>query len=119
MARCPFVSGVKTRVLIIDSDQAHADSIARGLERRNYATVITSHETALAEPVQIRKFDVVIIEISLNRRTDWALLQKTSALAVTALRRPVFVALSNVYRGPELRLRLERRGIRLLYERRS
>ncbi len=106
------------RILLLDPDTTHARALALALERHRYSVAICSAKRdALNELKRDHAcFDVMILDLSANRPEEWAVLdeiRQLSGLSVAVL------CLSEIYRGPRMKLEVERKGARLVvYDRR-
>lgn len=107
------------RVLLIDSDEDHARALALFLERHRYAvTVCTSQGNAFRPSERnCAEFDVVILDMSANGPNDWKTFDQVRSLPRMTATRPMILCVSRVYRGPGMKLEIERKGARLVYER--
>jgi len=105
------------RILLIDTNQFHANRLTAELQHHN-------HRVAAASPEEIRgdltrilpQFDVVVVNVTADRQSAWDLLANICQGAAWLDSGPRVLAVSSVYRGPEARLRAERSGARLVYD---
>lgn len=107
------------RVLLIDSDEDHARTLALFLERHRYAVTVSTSKGNAFRPLErnCEEFDVVILDMSANRPQDWRTFDQIRTLPRMTTVRPMILCLSRVYRGPGMKLEIERKGARLVYER--
>ncbi len=106
------------RILLYDPDQNHARALVSALESNHYRlTVCASRREAFnyltAKPPQ---FKVVILDFS-NRPEDWEFLDSVRTLTVASVPKPGLLCLARTNWGPEVKLKMERKGARLVYER--
>ena len=109
---------IMVRILILDPDENHAGALALALTQRNFAVTMAPLDEAAGAPLDqpLGEFAVIVLDLSLDRPTDWELLDSVSKLVRSEVSRPMVLCLSRVYRGPGTKLAVERRGARLVYE---
>jgi two-component system response regulator HydG len=72
----PSSSGEKTRLLIIDDDRLHAETLAEGLERVGYECVIATSGSAGARLIETQDFDVILTDLRMPDMDGLAILRK-------------------------------------------
>ena len=107
------------KVLLIGSDEQRATALARVMEQQqHFVTVCAERRPALEElKANGGGFDVVILDLSADRREDWRVLDQICGRVAVKTSAPAILCYSLVYRGPRMRLEAERRGARFIYER--
>jgi ActR/RegA family two-component response regulator len=110
---------MSAKILLLDSDADHASAQALALKKRDHAITVAladqTKPTALRE--QIRHHDIVILNLSRNRSSDWTLLDWISGVVATNPGKPRVLAISSVKRGPGMKLDAEAYKARFVYER--
>lgn len=105
------------RLLLVDADAEHADSIMRALRSRLCTvSLCNSVENGTAVIAQ-RTFDAVIV--SLFRAQGWDFLVDRIRHAALRTSQPpqVICLLRGPYRGPAEKVHAARKGFRVVYER--
>lgn len=106
------------RILILDDDLQHASQLADALQHRRHAVTVCGVQNILVELGENKtEFEIVILDITRNRPSDWKLLDRIRELWMAAAERPDIFCVSQVYRGPAERIAIEQKGLRLVYER--
>lgn len=107
------------RVLLIDSNERHASTLASALERCRHAVTICKLGELSCEELSTNGngFDVVVLDLSRNTQEEWKTLDQIRAKAAMKTPAPAILCFSWVNRGPEMRLRAERKGARFMYVR--
>ncbi|HEV8414599.1 MAG TPA: hypothetical protein VGQ49_13470 [Bryobacteraceae bacterium] len=106
------------RILLFDPDQDHARTLVSALEHNSYTlTVCASRvETLDHLKAKLAQFKVVILDFS-NRPEDWELLERVCTFSITCVPKPGILCLARTNWGSDVKLKVERKGARLLYER--
>ena len=107
------------RVLLLDDDEDHAELLALALHGGGYSvTMKTSAQHALVDIQRHRSdVDVVIVKSAFTRREDWNLLECICRMCGSDELGPSILCVSPLYSDPRIRLEVERRVARLVYER--
>ena len=107
------------QVLLLDPDEAHARMLAADLKRYgHFVAICTEAQVALSDMKrQTAEIDVVIVDLSSDRIEAWDALDEILRLNWENAVPPMILCVSRVYRGPRMKLAVERRGARLVYER--
>jgi CheY-like chemotaxis protein len=104
------------KILLIGTEAEGARELAPRLERHGYS--VREYAATINSVSQFANgfadFDVVLVDISRDRPEDWALLDALCALRIGAPMQPSIICASRAYRGPRMRLEVERRGARLV-----
>jgi hypothetical protein len=104
------------RILFIEPDDQPSSGLASELARRH---VVRTLATRFVTAGQIRKDgagdEVVVFDMTRNRPEDWAALKALQKLCRQGAGGPGILCFSTVYKGPEMHLRAERRGVRFVY----
>jgi CheY-like chemotaxis protein len=105
------------RVLVLDSSESNVKTLVLALERRRYSvTVCTTAQDTINELKRGRGFDVIVIDLTTNRPEDWEAFDELRRIAWVGSHTPGIVCFSTVYRGPQVKLKVERKGGRFTYE---
>jgi CheY-like chemotaxis protein len=105
------------RILVVDSDENHAKALISRLHSRRYEVTVVAKPGALNQlGTPLAQFHVIILEFS-NRSEDWEWLDKLRRLTVTSVPKPGILCLSRSNWGTGVKLRVEHKGARLVYER--
>jgi DNA-binding response OmpR family regulator len=104
------------RILIIDSDKAEA--LAYALKNHQHSVAIFNWSGASRRNLTkiIGDFDIVILYLDLDSSNELNLfkeIRKCCGLEIS----PTILCVARVYRGPWLRLQIERKGGRIIYDR--
>ena len=104
------------RVLILDLDGRRGTTLTSFLERhRHHARAVATVRDALPEfTKRDTPYDVVILDLSRNRQSDW---QNLDCVLAATMRDPgpKVLCLSDIYYGPTMKLAVERKGARLVW----
>jgi hypothetical protein len=105
------------RVLLIDLGQPYLSSIVRELQQRHHQTIPARPDRTLFETISFTSgaFDLILIDLTRNTQAEWSLLEKIRKITTTYMSSAEILGFSGVYRGPEMRLRAERIGVRFIY----
>ncbi len=60
------IATIRPSVLIVDSDVEHCDELSRRLEEQGFATTQAASGTQAVELIQLRPFDVVLLDAELS-----------------------------------------------------
>jgi ActR/RegA family two-component response regulator len=106
------------RIMLVDSDEIHAKTVASALGRRGHQLIVyaDTREALHLLSKEPMHFAVVILNFS-NRPEDWDSLNKLRKLTLMRVPRLGILCLSRSQWGTDVRLRVERKGARLVYER--
>jgi two-component system response regulator HydG len=72
----PEAAGDTTRLLIIDDDRLHAETVAEGLERVGYECAIATSGSAGARLIEAQEFDVILTDLRMPDMDGLAILRK-------------------------------------------
>src|SRR5262245_17791541 len=64
------------RVLIIDDEEFHAETVAESLERVGYECVVATSSSAGARKIESQEFDVVLTDLKMDGMDGLAILRK-------------------------------------------
>ena len=105
------------RILLI-SDECHSKAVASVLENRGHTVTLLSERRRVQNHIDtdLAQINIIILNFS-NRPEDWELLDKVRRLTVTCFPKPGILCLSRLNLGTEVRLRVQQKGARLVYER--
>jgi CheY-like chemotaxis protein len=103
------------KILLVGAATVDTKRLLPRLELHGYSvTECADTSNTLSQFVKrAAEFDVVLVDISRDRREDWGLLDALYALRISAPMPPAIICTSRTYR-PRLRLEVERRGARLV-----
>jgi DNA-binding NtrC family response regulator len=106
------------RILLFDPDENHAKTVVSALESTGHKlTLCRGREEAFNQfSARLAEFNVIILDFS-NRPEDWDLLNKLHGLTVKCVPKPGILCLARSNWGSGVKLQVERKGARLLYER--
>ena len=104
-------------VLLLGSDEQFAFALASAMkQRRHFVTVCAAKLRAIeAMDIDGGGFDYLILDLSLDRRVDWEILDHLCERVAGKALAPVILCFSRVYRGVRMRLEARRRGARFIY----
>jgi CheY-like chemotaxis protein len=107
------------RVLMVDHDKTHAAELRLALERHHFQVTQYADKEAVLRELRrnVAEFDVVMLDLSLHRAEDFELFDRVRQLLWAADHLALILCFSRVNLGPRMRLQIERRGGRLVYER--
>lgn len=107
------------RILLIDSDEPHANALSRAIERRGHEVSVLQKWMNVGALLgrSLASCDVVVLDCSANRVEDWAALHAIAKWTATHVPRPQVLCLSRVQKEPAVRIEIERHGARFLHER--
>jgi CheY-like chemotaxis protein len=105
------------RILLIDTDKNRARDLAQFLEGLRYRVVVRSSIRDICRELNYEaSFDAVVLDMSDDRPENWQTLEAIRETTGTSTLSPI-VLFSRVYRGPQLKLKAERKGARFIYVR--
>ena len=104
------------KILLVGTVETDIRKLTPRLELHGYSiTEWTDRFDSLAQfAKRFADFDVVLVDISRDRREDWGILDALCALRIGAPMQPSIICASRTYRGPRMRMEVERRGARLV-----
>jgi DNA-binding response OmpR family regulator len=104
------------RVLLIESDEQSASALASAMKYRYFVALCAAKLRAI-EAVDINggDFDVVILDLSADRREDWGILEHLCRRVAGKAIAPAILCFSRVYKGARMRLEAQRKGARFIY----
>ena len=106
------------RIILIDSDEIHAKKVASEIERRNHQLTVYANSRDLFRHLANEQIQFTVVVLNFyNRPEDWELLDKLRKLSLTRVPRPGILCVSRSKWGTDVRLRVERKGARLVHER--
>jgi DNA-binding response OmpR family regulator len=105
-----------TRVLLFDPDLNHAEGITRSLQTSTCEVLVRCDLASTLRALRRDAFDILILASGGGQ--EW----KRSIAPIQEMlghkpSSPQIIWLSRTYRGPQEKLELERKGVRLVYER--
>lgn len=103
-------------ILLVDPAQRFVNAFTSACQRRNdtVQAVSTLQEALSWLRRSSAVFDIVVLEFSANRPSNWEVLGAISEAIAMGPVRPVIICVSNRNWGPEVRLEVERKGARLV-----
>jgi CheY-like chemotaxis protein len=104
------------KVLLFGLEGTDARKLAPRLALQGYSITECADRLDVLSRFEKRPVDcdVVLLDISYNRPKDWELLDVLCRLRAVDSLRPTIVCISRTYRGPQMRMEVERRGARLV-----
>lgn len=104
------------KILLVGTESAGARNLRPRLELQGYSvTECADTVNSLSQLAnRVADFDVVLVDISRDRREDWEILDALCALRIGLPMQPSIICASRTYRGPRMRLQAEKRGARLV-----
>jgi CheY-like chemotaxis protein len=106
------------RILIIDSNEGNAKALALALERHRYSVTVCTEGRDVIDVLKRDRagFDAIVLDLTANRPEDWATFDHIRKIAWVIPHTPRIVCFSTVNRGPQMKLKVERKGGRFTYE---
>ena len=117
MVAVGYCDRLMARILLIDSDETHALALTSDLKLGRHSVTITPRMDRVLREEILTQFDAVIIDLTRNQQEEWRTLEWLCRQRMTQHTRTAVLCLSRVYRGPGMKLKIERMGARLIYER--
>ena len=104
------------RILLIDSDPIHSQDCTDALKQQGH--VVTTCPAEMFDPSRrkVVGFDIAIVNLTAGRREEWRALDAACEFQATRTARPMILGVCTPYRGPRLKLNVERKGARFVYE---
>jgi DNA-binding response OmpR family regulator len=104
---------------LVDHDQTHAAELTLALRQQHFQITQKSnqHEALRELSCNAADFDVVMLDLSLNRAEDFELFDTVRRLLWVTDHPAKILCFSRMNLGAHVRLRIERKGGRLVYER--
>lgn len=105
------------RVLLIESDEQSALALASAMKQQRHIVTVCPIRRLAIEAMSIDggDFDVVLLDLSLDRREDWEILDQLCRRIAGKSLPPEILCFSRVYRGTRMRLEAQRKGARFIY----
>jgi len=105
------------RIILYDPDHNHAETLVTALESSSYTLTVCVSRQEIFKHLKAKQtqFKVVILDFS-NRPEDWKFLDGVRTLTVASVPKPGILCLARTNWGPDVKLRVERKGARLVYE---
>lgn len=105
------------RALLIDPIHVHAARITVALEEQGHdVTRRAPEEVSESLEQSLLQFDLVIVNLTLDRPEDWSLLRRICRYKPMDCLCMRVLAVCSVYRGPQPKLKAERLGCRWVYD---
>jgi DNA-binding response OmpR family regulator len=106
-------------ILLIDPNENHARELGDFLERQRFSVQICKHGTDGVNELRRKgtQFDIVIIEMTGDCRKAWEVFGHIRRHMGSKATTPGLICTCRGYRGPQMRMRVERLGAKLIYER--
>src|SRR5580704_17356594 len=104
------------RILLFDPDENHAKTVVSALEGSGHKVSVCASKHEAFNRVRIAQFNVIILDFS-NRPEDWDFLGRVCSWTVASVPKPGILCLARSNWGPGVKLQVERKGARLVYER--
>jgi CheY-like chemotaxis protein len=106
------------RILLIDTDKSRARDLARFLEGLRYLVVVRSSIRDICQELNCEaSFDAVVLDMSDDRPENWQSLEAIRTATAMSQLCPMVLCFSCVNRGPQMKLKAERKGARFIYVR--
>ena len=104
-------------LLLSDTDSSDAAAIVSVLARHRHTLQVATNlqEVPLSLDGRDLPYDVVIVDLSRNRPSDWQNFDNILRVARVDPPKPMVLCVSSVYRGPSMKLEVERRGGRFAW----
>jgi DNA-binding NarL/FixJ family response regulator len=108
-----------SRVLIIDKDEIHRNSLAQRLRTHQLILTASCESSSFAALVGESLTDVVVVNVSDISRPWLEILRRLQETCSNHFSSypPLFLCTSRIKRDPQFQLALERLGVRFVYER--
>lgn len=106
-------------ILLLDPDEEHARALAAELKRYGHSVAIYADMQVILNDMKrdTVEVDVVIVDLTSDRPEVWEALDQIWRLTWKRAETLMVLCISRVYRGPRMKLEVERRGARMVYER--
>jgi len=102
------------KILLIDPSGRFANTLVPTLERRSHAVHLATGKWDALASLKNGPFDVVAVDLSANRASDWELLDAVRTRVVTLVPRPRLLCISDFNWGPSMKLDVEGKGGRFV-----
>ena|ERR1700730_4982548 len=103
-------------LLVADKDNSDVAGIAYILVRdRHRVTMAESLRDLRLIAAENAKYQIVIVDLTRNRPSDWRNLDDAVGAVTSDSARPMVLAFSSVYRGVAMKIYAERRGSRFIW----
>jgi len=106
-------------LILLEIDGASSDELVVDLKSRHL--LVTRSTMGRGGVARIEAgyplFDIVVLDMSLDRAIDWDTLDRVHRFVVMHAPRSMILCFSRIYRGPRMKLRAERKGARFIYVR--
>ena len=102
------------RVLLLDSDESNARELSVYLEGQQFSVKVCSDSKDAVDVLKRDQndFEVLILDISRNRREDWEALDSLRRLTKPGIPGPGILCLAGPDNGPHVILKAESKGAR-------
>jgi CheY-like chemotaxis protein len=106
------------RILLLDSEPLRARELTQHLERRQHIVVVCATKRQLFETLKRhhKDFDIILLDLTADRSEDWTMLDQIHCIVCMDTSAPMILCVAEVYRGPDMKLKAERKGARFVYE---
>ena len=104
-------------LLLLDPDSPDATTVPSVLERQRHTPKVTTglQDALLHLMNDAPRYDVVVVDLSRNRPSDWQALDELMRVSALVSPKPMVLGFSAVYHGPSMKLEVERRGGRFVW----
>ena len=104
------------KILLLGSEPADTKRLLPRLRLHGYSVTecAASLDALSSFAKSTTDFDVVLVDVTRDRPENWELLDALCALRIGVSAPPAIICTSRTYRGPRVRLEVERRGARLV-----
>ncbi len=107
------------KVLLIDPDETHARELGNFLERQRFSVRVCKHGTDGVNELRRKRaqYDVLILEMTGDHLKVWEVFRHVRKHLGSKATTPGLICTCRGYRGPQMRMKIERLGAKLIYER--
>jgi ActR/RegA family two-component response regulator len=105
------------RLLLIDFDEQFSSTLASAMKQHRHLITVCATSRRAIEAINLDggNFEVVLLDLSLDRREDWEILDHLCKRIAGKTIAPAILCFSRIYRGVRMRLEARRRGARFIY----
>lgn len=102
------------KILLVDPARRFDNTLVRALEQGRHSVRVVSGIQEAISILQAIAFEVIALDLSANRTSDWDLLDGLRAIAMKLDPRPRLLCISERNWGPAMKLDVERKGGRFV-----
>lgn len=105
------------RLMLFEANETASEELAADMELRNFSVTRSAMGTGGIARMEAEhpRFDVVVLDMSLDRPVDWETLDQVHRLVVMFAPQSMILCFSTVFRGYRMKRQARRKGARFLY----